>query len=151
MTTVEFKNELKSYLINFYHWKINNNIVNQKEIAEYILKNSMKNKELLKLLSLEKGLVYFTTSLKSNEIVMERTMKGKIVKLYDEDEDILEDAIIENRQAIEMANIYRDILNGGGFGLKEARNSIQIVHKIRNSEPLGLVGDYHPFCKTISK
>lgn len=82
------------------------------EIAEYILKNSMKNKELLKLLSLEKGLVYFTTSLKSNEIVMERTMKGKIVKLYDEDEDILEDAIIENRQAIEMANIYRDILNG---------------------------------------
>ena len=46
---------------------------------------------------------------------------------------------------------YRDILNGGGFGLKEARNSIQIVHKIRNSEPLGLVGDYHPFCKTISK
>lgn len=82
------------------------------EIAEYILKNSMKNKELLKLLSLEKGLVYFTTSLKSNEIVMERTMKGKIVKLYEEDEDILEDAIIENRQAIEMANIYRDILNG---------------------------------------
>ena len=46
---------------------------------------------------------------------------------------------------------YRNILNGGGFGLKEARNSIQIVHKIRNSEPLGLVGDYHPFCKTISK
>ncbi|MCI5633818.1 MAG: oxidoreductase, partial [Helicobacter sp.] len=46
---------------------------------------------------------------------------------------------------------YRDILNGGGFGLKEARNSIQIVHKIRNSEPLGLVGDYHSFCKTISK
>ncbi len=42
---------------------------------------------------------------------------------------------------------YRDILNGGGFGLKEARNSIQIVHQIRNSEPLGLVGDYHPFCK----
>ena len=82
------------------------------EIAEYILKNSMKNKELLKLLTLEKGLVYFTTSLKSNEIVMERTMKGKIVKLYEEDEDILEDAIIENRQAIEMANIYRDILNG---------------------------------------
>ena len=72
----------------------------------------MKNKELLKLLSLEKGLVYFATSLKSNEIVMEKTMRGKIVKLYDDDEDILEDAIIENRQAIEMAQIYTNILNG---------------------------------------
>lgn len=82
------------------------------EIAEYILKKSMKNKELLKLLSLEKGLVYFTTSLKSNELVMEKTMRGKIIKLYEDDEEILEDAIIENKQAIEMAKIYSDILNG---------------------------------------
>lgn len=82
------------------------------EIAENVLKNSMKNKELLKLLSLEKGLVYFTTSLKSNEIVMEKTMRGNLIKLYDEDEDILDDAIIENKQAIEMARIYRDILTG---------------------------------------
>lgn len=82
------------------------------EIAESILKNSMKNRELLKLLSLEKSLVYFTTSLKSNEIVMEKTMRGKILKLYEEDEDLLEDAIIENKQAIEMNKIYSDILNG---------------------------------------
>ena len=82
------------------------------EIAENVLKNSMKNKELLKLLSLEKGLVYFTTSLKSNEVVMEKTMRGNLIKLYDEDEDILDDAIIENKQAIEMAKIYRDILTG---------------------------------------
>lgn len=82
------------------------------EIAENVLKNSMKNKELLKLLSLEKGLVYFTTSLKSNEVVMEKTMRGNLIKLYDEDEDILDDAIIENKQAIEMARIYRDILTG---------------------------------------
>ena len=82
------------------------------EIAESTLKNSMKNRELLKLLSLEKSLVYFTTSLKSNELVMEKTLRGKILKLYDEDEDILEDAIVENKQAIEMSQIYRDILNG---------------------------------------
>ena len=82
------------------------------EIAEYILKNSMKNRELLKMLSLEKSLVYFATSLKSNELVMEKTLRGKIIKLYDEDEDILEDAITENRQAIEMAQIYNNILNG---------------------------------------
>lgn len=100
------------YLNSSYYLTYLKQINKETEIAEYILKNSMKNKELLKLLILEKGLVYFTTSLKSNELVMEKTMKGKIVKLYDEDEDILEDAIIENRQAIEMANIYRDILNG---------------------------------------
>ena len=96
-----------SYFLNYLK-----QINKETEIAEYILKNSMKNKELLKLLSLEKGLVYFATSLKSNEIVMEKTMRGKIVKLYDDDEDILEDAIIENRQAIEMAQIYTNILNG---------------------------------------
>lgn len=82
------------------------------EVAENVLKTSLKNKELLKMLSLEKSLVYFTTSLKSNEVVMEKTLRGKIIKLYDEDEDILEDAIIENKQAIEMSKIYSDILNG---------------------------------------
>ncbi len=82
------------------------------EFAEQVLKTSMKNKELLKLLSLEKSLVYFTTSLKSNELVMEKTMRGKIIKLYEDDEDILDDAIVENKQAIEMAQIYAGILNG---------------------------------------
>jgi len=82
------------------------------EVAESVLKNSMKNKELLKLLSLEKGLVYFTTSLKSNELVMEKTMRGNLIKLYEEDKDILEDAIIENKQAIEMSQIYNNILAG---------------------------------------
>ena len=100
------------YLNSSYFLNYLKQINKETEIAEYILKNSMKNKELLKLLSLEKGLVYFATSLKSNEIVMEKTMRGKIVKLYDDDEDILEDAIIENRQAIEMAQIYTNILNG---------------------------------------
>jgi len=87
-------------------------ISKETEIAESVLKNSMKNKELLQLLSLEKSLVYFTTSLKANEIVMEKTLRGKIIKLYEEDEELLEDAIIENKQAIEMSRIYSDILNG---------------------------------------
>lgn len=82
------------------------------EVAESVLKNSMKNKELLKMLSLKKGLVYFTTSLKSNEVVMEKTLRGNLIKLYEEDEDILDDAIIENKQAIEMSKIYSDILTG---------------------------------------
>lgn len=100
------------YLNSSYYLTYLKQINKETEIAENILKNSMRNKELLKLLSLEKSLVYFTTSLKSNELVMEKTNRGKIIKLYEEDEDILEDAITENKQAIEMANIYRDILNG---------------------------------------
>ena len=82
------------------------------EIAENVLQKSMKNKELIKLLTLEKGLVYFTTSLRSNEAVMEKTLRGKIVKMYEEDEDILEDAIVENKQALEMSKVYSNILNG---------------------------------------
>lgn len=100
------------YLNSSYYLNYLKQINKETEIAEYILKNSMKNKELLKLLSLEKSLVYFTTSLKSNELVMEKTLRGKIIKLYEEDEEILEDAITENRQAIEMAQIYSNILNG---------------------------------------
>ena len=80
--------------------------------AENRLQKSMKNQELIKLLSLEKSLVYFTTSLKSNEIVMEKLLRGNYIKMYEEDEDILEDAIEENKQAIEMGTIYRDILSG---------------------------------------
>ena len=100
------------YLNSSYYLNYLKQINKETEIAEYILKNSMKNKELLKLLSLEKSLVYFTTSLKSNELVMEKALRGKIIKLYEEDEEILEDAITENRQAIEMAQIYSNILNG---------------------------------------
>ena len=89
-------------------YKINKEL----ESTEKTLKNSLQNEGLLKMLDLEKSLVYFTTSLKSNEVVMEKTTRGKIIKLYEEDEDLLEDAIIENKQAIEMAKIYSDILSG---------------------------------------
>ena len=84
----------------------------EKEKTEKELNSSMKNKELLKMLALEKSLVYFTTSLKSNEVVMEKTLRGKVIKLYEEDEDLLDDAIIENKQAMEMVKIYSDILSG---------------------------------------
>lgn len=77
-----------------------------------VLQKSLKNRELIQLLNLENSLVYITTSLKSNELVMEKTLRGKIIKMYEEDEDILEDAIIENKQAIEMSKIYSDILSG---------------------------------------
>jgi magnesium transporter len=87
--------------------------INRKtDIIEKKLHQSMKNEELFNLLSLEKSLVYFTTSLKSNEIVMEKVLRLKLLNMYQEDEDVLEDAIVENKQAIEMAHIYSNILSG---------------------------------------
>ena len=81
------------------------------EQIEDLLHSSQKNKELIELLELEKCLVYFTTSLRSNELVLEKLMKIDSIKHYPEDEDLLEDVIIENKQAIEMAGIYSNILS----------------------------------------
>lgn len=107
------------------------NLDKDKDKAEKELNTSLKNKELLKMLELEKSLVYFTTSLKSNEVVMEKTLRGKIIKLYDEDEDLLEDAIIENKQAIEMAKIYSDILSGTMDAYASIiSNNLNIVMKV---------------------
>ena len=104
------------------------------EIAESVLQTSLKNKELLTMLSLEKSLVYFTTSLKANELVMEKTLRGKIIKLYDEDEDLLEDSITENNQAIEMAQIYSNILNGTMDAYASIiSNNLNIVMKVLTS------------------
>lgn len=76
------------------------------------LHKSMKNRELFQLLDLEKSLVYFSTSLRGNSVILDRMLKLESIKKYPEDEDLLEDVIIENRQAIEMANIYTTILSG---------------------------------------
>lgn len=95
-----------------YYLGLLKQINKETEIVEDKLKESMKNKEVIEMLNLEKSLVYFTTSLRANEVVMEKTLRGKILKLYEEDEDILEDAIVENKQAIEMSKIYSDILSG---------------------------------------
>ena len=85
------------------------------KISNYVegtLYRSMQNKGLLQLLGLEKSLVYFSTSLKSNEAVLEKLMRGRYLKLYEEDQDLLDDVLIEVKQAIEMTNIHSNILSG---------------------------------------
>lgn len=100
-------------------------------MIEKRLHKSMKNKELIQLLSLEKSLVYFSTSLKSNEITLEKMLKLDIMQKYPEDQDILEDVIIENKQAIEMANIYSNILSGTMDAFASViSNNLNIVMKL---------------------
>jgi magnesium transporter len=80
--------------------------------VERKLRASSRNAEIFDLLNLQKSLVYFTTSLRSNEGVLQKLLRGKSVKMYEEDEELLEDVLVENRQASEMAKIYTDILTG---------------------------------------
>ncbi len=84
---------------------------------EVELRRTMKNKALFQLFEVQKSLVYFTTALKDNGMVLEKLMRLRqninlhhIFKLNEDDEDMLEDVIIENRQALEMVEMHRNIL-----------------------------------------
>ena len=71
-----------------------------------------EDKDLINLHELETNLVYFATSLSSNKVVLDRLTRYERIKQYPEDKELLDDVIVENRQAIEMTNIYRDIIHG---------------------------------------
>ena len=99
-------------------------------MIEKRLHKSMKNRELVQLHSLSKSLVYFSTSLKSNEITLEKMLKLDVIQRYEEDKDVLEDVIIENKQAIEMTEIYSNILGSTmDFFASVISNNLNIVMK----------------------
>jgi magnesium transporter len=101
---------------------------------ENSLHKSMKNRELIQMLRLEKSLVFFSTSLKSNEIVLEKMLKNNVIKRYPDDVDLLEDVIVENKQAIEMCNIYSNILTGTMDAFASViSNNLNIVMKFLTS------------------
>lgn len=111
-----------------YHLRI---IDKRSTELETELHKSMKNKELIGMLGLEKSLVYFSTSLKGNEAVLERLLRMSFIRKYPDDTDLLEDVIIENKQAIEMCTIYRDILSGTMDAFASViSNNLNIVMKI---------------------
>lgn len=85
--------------------KISNNI-------EMQLKKSQKNSELIQLLEINKSLVYFSTAIKSNTITIRKVSGGRYIKLYEEDQELLDDVLIEFTQAEEMTSIYLNILSG---------------------------------------
>jgi magnesium transporter len=76
------------------------------------LQKSIRNKELIQLLSIQKSLVYFTTSITTNELLLEKLQKSPLIHFKEDEQDLLEDVLTENKQAIEMANIYSSILTG---------------------------------------
>ncbi|HSN58822.1 MAG TPA: magnesium transporter CorA family protein [Clostridiaceae bacterium] len=100
-------------------------------MIEKRLHRSLRNKELMQLHSLQKSLVYFSTSLKANEATFEKMLKLELLKKYPEDKDVLDDVIIEIKQAIEMSNIYSNILTGTmDFFASIISNNLNIVMKL---------------------
>ena len=88
------------------------NIIDKEiESKEKVLIKSTNNKELISLMNIQKSLVYFVNSLRANDIILDKLSKGNVLELYEEDKDLLEDAIIENKQGIETANIFREIID----------------------------------------
>ncbi len=81
-------------------------------IIERELQKSVKNNEVISLLSIQKSLVYFTTSIKTNELLLEKLQKSPLIRFREEEQELLEDVLTDNKQAIEMANIYSSILTG---------------------------------------
>lgn len=84
------------------------------------MRMEIENKEIMLMLGLEKSLVYFTTSLKSNSLLLQKMKSTKLIKFDDDDIDFVEGVMIDNRQAIEMADTYSNIL----FGVMDAFSSV---------------------------
>ena len=101
------------------------------ERVEEELKKSMKNKELIQFLEIEKSLVYFSASLKSIGVMLGRMGRGKYINLNEEQYELLEDVIIEIKQATEMSEIYLNILNGTMDAFASIiSNNLNIVMKV---------------------
>lgn len=98
------------------------------------LSKSQRNKDLMQLMDLQKSLVYFNTSLKANEVTLEKILRGRIVTLYEEDHDLLEDVLIEIRQAIEMAQIYSSIISSMMDSFSSIiSNNLNVIMKVLTS------------------
>ena len=99
--------------------------------TEARLHASVRNEELIQMLNLEKSLVYFSTSLKADEVTLNKIMHGRLIPLYEEDQDLLEDVLVEIHQAIEMCNIYSNTLSGTMDAFASViSNNLNIVMKV---------------------
>lgn len=93
------------------HYNRNLRLLNKTRLRiERDLKNNVTNKQLYNLMEVEKSLVYFLAALKGNESIIKKLFRLPAIKRFDEDEDILEDLVIENNQALETTRLYTDIL-----------------------------------------
>ncbi|MFD2171566.1 magnesium transporter CorA family protein [Tumebacillus lipolyticus] len=99
------------FLTATYYLNYLKRIHRKTELVEHQLRVSMKNNELFSMLELEKSLVYFTTALQTNKLLMEKLSYGNYLKMYEEDKELLDEVMIETKQAIKMSEVYSSILS----------------------------------------
>ena len=86
-------------------------INHHRNLLEQKLYESSRNEELLELMRIQKSLVYFVTALRSNELLLAKLERTNFLILNDDERDFLNDLIVDLSQALEMANIYTNILS----------------------------------------
>lgn len=126
-----------SFILNFMMGNAKRFLSNLRQIDKKSLRvqaelhRSMKNKELIQLLALENSLVYFSTSLSANLNVYSRFERIPAVGENEDYRDLYDDVVIETKQAMEMCNIYRDILSGTMDAYASViSNNLNIVMKL---------------------
>lgn len=103
---------LKIFERNVYYFLQHlNELNNNRSIFEQKMVKELNNEKLFQLMNIEKSLVYFATSLRTNEVMMMKINRTKVLELTEQQEDLMEDIIVDNSQALEMANIYTNILS----------------------------------------
>ena len=108
-----------------------NQIIKNSDRVEKSLRKSMKNAELIQLLEIEKSLVYFSSSLKTTKVTLEKLFRAKFLDPDDSDEDLMDDVLIEIKQAIEMTDTYLNIVSGTMEAFSSIiSNNLNIVMKI---------------------
>ena len=84
----------------------------RRNLIEQRIQDETEDADLIDLHELESNLVYFATSLRANGVVLDKLARYSSIKQYPEDQELLDDVMVENKQAIEMTGIYRDIISG---------------------------------------
>jgi magnesium transporter len=104
----------------------------RRNAMEQRLYASSRNEELLELMKIQKSLVYFVTALKSNEMLMMKLSRSNFLTLHEEEKEFLEDLIVDTSQALEMANIYTNILSStlDAFASIIANNQNQVLKRL---------------------
>lgn len=121
-----FEKIIQTYMEFLKEINVRRNVLEQKLYA------ANRNEELLKLMQIQKSLVYFVTALRSNELLLMKTERTNFLGLNEEEKEILSDLIVDNSQALEMANIYTNILSStlDAFASIIANNQNEVLKRL---------------------
>ena len=121
-----FEKIIQAYMEFLKEINVRRNVLEQKLYA------ANRNEQLLQLMRIQKSLVYFVTALRSNEMLLLKIERTNFLGLTEEEKEILQDLIVDNSQALEMANIYTNILSStlDAFASIIANNQNEVLKRL---------------------